>query len=171
MNVLVTNLSAAEVVVPPPFGFTLGAAGGGSDTREVPIHIRDIVEYRANPARVDWLREIEQMVKNGIITITPAVALPIRDANDMDLEEYLISQAGGNFKQGGVLNTGGPQIAVTIPLNGEVATAAYRVQCTLQGAIGAVPFEITNLTTTSFDVLFNAAPYDGLVHWEITYPV
>ena len=169
MNVLVTNLYTAEVHVPPPFDLTLDAAGGAADTAEVPIHIRDLVEYRANPARVDWLREIEQMIKDGKITIGPAVALPIRDASDMDLEEMLFAMAGGNFKQSGILPTGGPVPAIPVPLNSPVPGVNYRVSLTFEGVAGAVPAEVSLLTQNDFLVTF-AAPWDGFIHWEITYP-
>jgi hypothetical protein len=173
MNVLVTNLSAADVSIPAPFDFTLGATGGGSDTREVPIHIRDIVEYRSNPARVDNLREIEQMIKSGVITITPAAGLPARDLFDMDLEEMLFAMAGGGFKRSGQFPTGGPGVLFTVPIDGGTGLGVagpYRVAVTLEGIAGPFPFEVRTLTPTSFDVSFGAAPWDGIIHWEITYP-
>jgi len=171
MNVLVTNLSAADAAIPAPFDFTLGATGGGSDTREVPIHIRDIVEYRSNPARVDNLREIEQMIKNGIITITPAAGLPTRDIFDMDLEEMLFAMAGGGFKKSGSFPYG-PGVLATVPIDGGTGLAlpgAYSVKVTLEGVGGAVAYEVQNLLGTSFDVSL-ALAWTGTIHWEVTYP-
>lgn len=173
MNVLVTNLSAASRVIPPPFDFTLGPSGGGSDTKEVPIHIRDLVEYRSNPGRVDNLREIEQMIKNGIITITPASVLPPRDMFDMDLEEMLFALAGGGFKKSGSFLAAPAGVLFTVPIDGGTGLGVagpYRVNVTLEGVGGAAPFEVQNFTPTSFDVSLGV-PWTGTIHWEIVYPL
>lgn len=173
MNVLVTNLSTSEQYIPGPFQFTLGATGGGSDTREVPIHMRDLVEYRNNPARVDELREIEQMIKNGIITITPATTLPAKDIYDQDLEELLYSMAGGGFKKSGSFAAAPAGVLFTVPIDGGTGLGMpgpYLPLVTLEGVGGPVAFEVQNITPTSFDVSL-AAAWTGTIHWEITYPV
>lgn len=164
MIVKLTNLYASALVVPAPFDVTI-AVGANVD---LPIHVRDIVEYRANPARTDNLREIEQMVKDQKLLITPVS----RDANDLDLEELLLSMSGGGYNQKGIEVVPGPAPAVTIPLNADMP-GPYRINnITLDSVGGApVPYEVTNLIAGSFDVVFAAPWGPGQIHWEAEYPV
>ena len=161
MRVNLANLDTVDINVPPPFDVDI-AVGANID---LDVHLRDIQEYRQNPARVDWLREIEQMIKDGRLSITPVA----RRSSDADLEEMLLSQAGGVYKQSGVLPTGGPVAFIPVPLNAPAPGVNYRVSLTLEGVAGALPCEVSLLTVNDFLVTFTA-PWDGIIHWEITYP-
>lgn len=169
MRVRLGNPSAAEIDVPPPFDVTIAAAG----TKDVDIHLRDIQEYRQNPARVDWLREIEQMIKDGRLTVT----VLSRDTADWDLEELLLANVGGAYKRSGKYTAPGALAVHTVPIlsgtGDAMPSAAYQVRVTIANE-GAPPpaYEVVNRTTTSFDVAF-AAPWGvglGDILWEISWP-
>jgi len=167
MRVRLGNPTGATINVPPPFDVDIAAAG----TKDLDVHLRDIQEYRQNPARVDWLREIEQMVKDGRLTIT----VLSRDTADWDLEELLLANVGGAYKRSGVFTTPGAAPIHTIPITSgtgdAMPTAAYAVKVTLANSGAPVPYEVANLTTTTFDVVL-AAPWGGPgdILWEISWP-
>lgn len=164
MMVRLTELTGTDTLdVPAPFDVILAAGG----TKDMPIHVRDIVEYRSNPARVDNLREIEQMVKDGKLLITPLSRVP----SDMDLEEMLLVFGGGIWNQKGIEVVGAPAPAVTIVFP-VAMPGPYRIKgVILEGVGGAQPFEATNLIGASFDVTFAAPWGPGQIHWEVEFPV
>lgn len=166
MRVQLTNLSATDTLyVPPPFDVTLAAAA----TKDLDVHLRDIQEYRQNPARVDHLREIEQMLKSARLTIT----VVSRDPADWDLEELLIAGSGAAYKRRGEFTPAAAAASHTIPLGGDALPAAtYRVMVSLSDS-GAAPVacEVRNRTTTQFEVHFGAGwGNPGSIHWEVEYP-
>lgn len=162
MMVRLTSLAAVTKHIPAPFDVDLPAAG----TKDMPIHVRDIVEYRSNPARVDNLREIEQMIKSGYLLIT----VLSRDPYDFDLEEMLLGVGGSvwNMKGSQVVAAPAPVVTILFP---RTMPGLYRVKSViLEGVAGGVAFEIQNLVGTGFDVAFGLAPWVGIIHWEIEYP-
>lgn len=162
MMVRLTSLAAVSKYIPAPFDVTLAAGG----TKDLPIHVRDIVEYRANPARTDNLREIEQMIKSGYLLITVLA----RDPYDFDLEEMLLGVGGSVWNQKGSQVVAAPLPVVTV-LFPRAMPGLYRVKSViLEGVGGGVPFEIQNLVAGGFDVSFGLAPWVGTIHWEIEYP-
>lgn len=160
MKVRLTNTSGAVLAVPPPFDVTLAIAG----TKDMTVFMRDIVEYRANPARVDFLREIEQMVKSARLTIVPLS----RDVNSFDLEDMLQVGGGGAWNQKGYVPVAAPAPNVAVVFPQPMPNTNYRVRSViLEGVAGAQPFEISAIATTGFLVTF-AAPWGaGTLHWEI----
>jgi len=166
MRVRLTNLSATLTLpVPAPFDVTLAASG----TKDLDIHLRDVQEMRQNPARVDNLREIEQMIKSARLTIT----VVSRDGADWDLEEMLIAGSGAAYKRRGVYTPAAAAAAHTIEIGGDaMPDATYRVMVSLSDS-GAAPVacEVRTRTTTQFEVHMAAAwGNPGAIHWEIEYP-
>ncbi len=169
MRVRLGNTTGDDFTVPPPFDVAVTAGG----TKDVDIHLRDIQEYRQNPARVDWLREIEQMMKNGDLTVT----VLSRDTADWDLEELLLANVGGAYKRSGKYTSAGANVLHTVDITSgtgdAMPSAAYQVRITIANE-GAPPalHEVVNLTTTSFDVAFAAVWGAGLgdILWEISWP-
>ena len=165
MLVRLTNTSGAVLVVPPPFDVSMAIAA----TKDLNVHLRDIQEYRQNPGRVDWLRETEQMIKDGRLTIM----VMSRDPADWDLEEMLIAGSGGGFKRRGEFTPAAAATPQTILIGGDALPAAtYRVMVSLSDSGAApVPCEVRTRTTTQFEVHFALAwGNPGSIHWEIEYP-
>ena len=160
MKVRLTNTSGAVLPVPPPFDVTLAIAA----TKDMDIFQRDIVEYRANPGRVDFLREIEQMVKSGRLTIVPLA----RDVNSFDLEDMIQVGSGGAWNQKGFIPVAAPAPAVPVVFAQPMPTTNYRVKSVvLEGVAGAQPFEVSALLATGFLITFAAPWGPGTIHWEI----